>query len=68
MNVSADSIFFQSSHGIGQNVAADSLDDVLYELRAIAFGLVPLFLSIQPIVHYRLTAKAILANAGMYIG
>ena len=41
MNVTDDKAVPESLHGVAENVAADSLDDVLHELRTIRFEAFP---------------------------
>ena len=42
MNVTNDEAVPESLHGVAEDVAADSLDDVLHELRTIGFDAFPL--------------------------
>ena len=41
MNVTDDEAVPESLHGVAEDVAADSLDDVLHELRTVGFDAFP---------------------------
>ena len=43
MNMTDDEAVPESLHGIAEDVAADSLDDVLHELRTVGLNAFPLF-------------------------
>ena len=54
-------------HGIGQDVSADCLHDVLHEFRTVGFDAAPFLLGIHAHVGNTLAAELILANARLCI-
>lgn len=44
MNVTDDKTVPECFHGVTEDVAADGLDDIFYELRTVGFDTFPLFL------------------------
>lgn len=58
----------QRLHGIAEDVPADGLDDVLHELRAIAFEPFPLLCCADAFIGDGFPAEAVLAYPGLYVG
>ena len=58
----------QFLHGMAQDVAADRLDNVLHEFRAVALQTRPLFRGVCAHVGDGGTAELILPDAGPYVG
>ena len=48
MDMSDDETMPESFHGVAENVAADCLDDVLYELRTVGFDAFPFLCGSEP--------------------
>ncbi len=48
MDVSADETMGEGPHGIGEDIPAYHLSDVLNDLRSVAFYPAPFFLMVQP--------------------
>ena len=65
MHMPDDLAVAQGPHGVGQNVPANGLHDVLDELRAIALYPGPVLCGVDPHIGDRLTAETILAESGL---
>ncbi len=68
MHVPDDLAIAQSPHGIGQDVPADGLHDVLHELRAVALDPGPMLCGVDAHVGDGLAAETVLADPGLDIG
>ena len=65
VNVPADKAMRQRPHGVGQDIAADSLNDVLNEFRTVGFDPAPFLLGVNAHVRDGLAAKLVLADTGL---
>ena len=65
--MSDDPIIPQRVHGIGQNITADSLDDVLGELGTVTLDPAPFLLGVGAHVSDGLAAELVLANPGFEV-
>ena len=54
-------------HGIHQQISCNSLNDVFYKFRSIAFKPVPFLLSVNAHICNRFTAKLILSNVWLCV-
>lgn len=68
MDVTADEAVGQCPHSVDKDVPADRLDDVLHELRTVAFNAAPLFLRVHAHVGDAFAAKAVSPDAWLHIG
>ncbi len=68
MDVTADEAVGQRPHGVGEDIPAYCLDDVLHELRAVAFDVAPLFLRIYAHAGNAFAAEAVSPDARLHIG
>lgn len=67
MNVSADSLIGEVSHGIAEEVSGDCLHDILYEFRTIGFYAFPFLGGADAFISDRFTAEAILSDTWLHI-
>ena len=63
MDVADDEAVGKRPHGVGEDVAADRLDDVLHELRTVGLNATSLFLGVRAHVGDGLAAELVLADA-----
>ena len=68
MNMPADEAVGESPHGVAEDVPADCLDDVLYELRAVGFDSFPFLRGANAHVGHGFSAEAVLSGPGLHIG
>ena len=68
MNVTDDEAVPESLHGVAEDVAADSLDDVLHELRAVGFDAFPFLCRSDSFVGDRLSTILVFSNTRFYVG
>ena len=68
MDMPDDLAVAQGPHGIGQDIPADGLHDVLDELRAVRFDPAPFLLGINTHVGDGFTSETVLADPGLYVG
>ena len=68
MNVTDDEAVPESLHGIAEDVAADSLDDVLHELRTVGFDAFPFLCGANSFIGYRFAAILIFSDTGLHVG
>lgn len=66
--VSADKAMVQRPHGVGQDIPADGLYDVLDEFRTVGFDAAPFLLGIDAQISDGLAAELVLTDAGLHIG
>ena len=64
MDMADDGTTPQRLHSIAEDIPADALDDVLHELRAIAFEPFPLLRCADAFIGDRFPAEAVLAYPG----
>ena len=63
-----DKAMAKSFHSVAKEVAADSLDDILHELRSIGFNAFPLLCGANAFICDGFSAKLIGSGPGVYIG
>ena len=68
MDMGHDGVAPQRLHGIHEDVSSGGLDDVLYELRTIAFQPLPLLRAAHPLIGDGLAAEVVLADLRFHIG
>ena len=68
MNVTDDKAVPECFHGVTEDVAADSLDDILHELRTIGFDTFPLLCGANSFIGYRFAAILIFSDTGLHVG
>ena len=68
MDVADDLAVAQGPHGIGQNISAHSLHDVLDELWAVRFDPAPFLLGINTHVGDGLTSETVLTDPRLHVG
>ena len=68
MNMTDDEAVPECFHGIAEDVAADSLDDVLHELRTIRFDAFPFLCRTDSFVGDRFTAILVFSDTGLHVG
>ena len=68
MHVPADEAVAQGPHGIGKDVTADSLHNVLDELRTVAFDSAPLLLGVNPHICDGLSSETVLSDPWLHVG
>ena len=68
MNVTDDEAVPESFHGVAEDVAADSLDDVLHELRTVGFDAFPFLCRSDSFVGDRLSTILVFSNTRFYVG
>ena len=64
MNVTANTVVTQRSHSVAENIPTDRLNDVLHELRTVAFNTLPLLCCAYSLISDRLAAELILTDTG----
>ena len=67
VDVAADTIIPQHSHSITENIPADRLNDVLHELRTVAFNALPFLRCANALISDGLATELILADTGFDI-
>ena len=67
VDMSADETVFQVLHGIAENVAADSLGDILDVFRAVGFDPLPFLICADSIIFHAFPAEAVCADPGLHI-
>ena len=68
MNVTDDEEVPESLHGVTEDVAADSLDDVLHELRTVGFDTFPFLCRTDSFVGDGLSAILVFSDTGFHVG
>ena len=68
MHVADDLTVAQGPHGVGQNVPADGLHDILHELWTVALDPGPVLRGVDPHIGDGLAAETVLAESGFDIG
>ena len=68
MNMTDDEAVPESLHGIAEDVAADSLDDVLHELRTVGFDAFPFLCGSDSFVGYGFAAILVFTDTGLHVG
>ena len=66
--VSADKAMVQRPHGVGQDIPADGLYDVLDEFRTVGFDAAPFFLRVDAHVRDGPAAELVLPDPGFNVG
>ena len=67
VDMSADETVFQVLHGIAENVAADSLGDVLDEFRAVGLDPLPFLIRADSVIFHTLAAEVVYPDPGLHI-
>ena len=67
MNVTDDEAVSESPHSVAEDVAADSLDDVLHELRSVGFDAFPLLCGSNAFIGDGLSAILVFSNARFHV-
>ena len=68
MNMTDDEAVPESLHGIAEDVAADSLDDVLHELRTVGFDAFPFLCGSNTFIGDGFSAILVFSDAGLHVG
>ena len=68
VHVTANPIIPQCPHSRAENIPADRLNDVLHELRSVAFNALPLLRCTNALVSDGFAAELILADTGLDVG
>ena len=68
MHVPADEAVAQGPHGVGQDVPADGLHNVLDEFRTVTFDPTPFLLGVDTHVGDGLPSETVLSDPGLHIG
>ena len=68
MNVADDEAVPERFHSVTEDVAADGLDDVLYEFRTVRFDAFPLLCGSDAFVGDGLSAILVFSDAGLHVG
>ena len=67
MDMSDDEAMPESFHGVAENVAADCLDDILYELRTVGFDAFPFLRGSNTFIGNGFAAELILTDARLHV-
>ena len=67
MDVSADKTEGERPHGVGKNIPAYCLDDVLNDLRSVTFNSAPFLLSIHAHISDGFAAELVLTDPGVSV-
>ena len=68
MNMTDDEAVPESLHGIAEDVAANGLDDVLYEFRTVRFDAFPLLCGSDSFVSDGFAALLVFSDTGFHVG
>ena len=68
MNVTDDKTVPECFHGVTEDVAADGLDDIFYELRTVGFYAFPFLCGSNTFISYGFAAELILTNTRLHVG
>ena len=68
MNMTDDEAVPERLHGVAEDVAADSLDDVLHELRSVGFDAFPLLCGSNAFIGDGLSAILVFSDTGFHVG
>lgn len=68
MNMTDDEAVPESLHGVTEDVAADSLDDVLHELRTVGFDAFPFLCGSDSLIGDGLSAILVFSDARFHVG
>lgn len=68
VDVTDDEAVPKSLHGVAEDVAADSLDDVLHELRTVGFDAFPFLCGSDSFVGDGFAAILVFSDAGFHVG
>ena len=63
--MTADTIIPQRSHSIAENIPADRLNDILHELRTVAFDALPFLRCTNALISDGFAAELILTDTGL---
>ena len=68
MNVTDDEAVPESFHGVAKDVAADGLDDILYELRTVGFDALPFLCRSDTFVGDGFAAILVFSDTWFHVG
>ena len=68
VNVTDDEAVSESLHGVAEDVAADSLDDVLHKLRTVGFDAFPFLCRSDSFIGDGFAAILVFSNTRFYVG
>lgn len=68
VDMPADEAVGQRPHGVGEDVPADRLDDVLHELRTVGLDTTPFLLTVHAHICDALAAELVRAHPGLDVG
>ena len=68
VNMTDDKAVPEHLHGVAEDVAADSLDDVLHELRTVGFDTFPLLCGSNSFIGDGFAAILVFSDAGFHVG
>lgn len=68
MDVTEDEAVPKGFHGVAEDVATDSLDDVLHELRTVGFDAFPFLCGSNTFIGDGFSAILVFSDAGLHVG